>query len=75
VPSEYRARLLDSLPKLGLVKEVDEPGRRKLASLTPAVSTIDLNQRYRDQYLGDMHSRRMKELRLDVKPALPGFEN
>jgi predicted amidohydrolase len=42
---------------------------------TAAISTIDLNKRYRDQYLGDMHGRRMKELRLDVKAPLPGFEN
>ena len=42
---------------------------------TSAVATVDLNRRYRDQYLGDMHGRRMKELRLDVKAPLPGFEN
>jgi predicted amidohydrolase len=40
-----------------------------------AISTIDLNKRYRDKFLGDMHGRRMKELRLDVKPPLPGFVN
>ena len=40
-----------------------------------AIATIDLNKRYLDPFLGDMHGRRMKELRLDVKPALPGFEN
>lgn len=32
-----------------------------------AVATIDLNRRYRDQYLGDMRGRRPKELRVDVK--------
>ena len=42
---------------------------------TAALSTIDLNRRYRDEYLGDMHGRRMKELRLDVKPPVPGLEN
>src|SRR5204863_1634535 len=40
-----------------------------------AVTTIDLNRRYLDPHLGDMHGRRMKELRLDVNPPLPGFEN
>lgn len=39
-----------------------------------AVVTIDLNRRYLDPWLGDMHSRRMKELRLDVAPPLPGLE-
>jgi predicted amidohydrolase len=32
-----------------------------------AVATVDLNKRYFDQWLGDMHGRRMKELRLDVR--------
>ena len=40
-----------------------------------AVVSVDLARRYRDPWLGDMHSRRMKELRLDVPPPLPGFEN
>lgn len=40
-----------------------------------AIATADLNKRYLDQWLGDMHGRRMKELRLDVKPPLPGFVN
>ena len=40
---------------------------------TAAIATVDLNKRYLDQWLGDMHGRRMKELRLDVKAALPGF--
>lgn len=40
-----------------------------------AIATIDLNRRYLDAWLGDMHGRRMKELRLDIMPALPGFEN
>ena len=39
-----------------------------------AIATIDLNHRYLDPWLGDMHGRRMKERRLDVKPPLPGFE-
>jgi hypothetical protein len=42
VPHESRARVLDSLPKLGLVKEIDEPGRRKLESLAPV---LHLHQR------------------------------
>ena len=49
------------------------PSRRSAA--IAAIATIDLNKRYLDPFLGDMHGRRMKELRLDVKPALPGFEN
>ena len=40
-----------------------------------ATATVDLNKRYVDQWLGDMHGRRMKELRLDVKAPLPGFVN
>jgi predicted amidohydrolase len=39
---------------------------------TAAIATVDLNRRYLDPFLGDMHDRRMKELRLDVKPPLPG---
>jgi len=38
-----------------------------------AIASADLNKRYMDQWLGDMHGRRMKELRLDVKPPLPGL--
>jgi len=44
------------------------------ANGTAAVATIDLTRRFLAQYLGDMHGRRMKELRLDLKPPLPGFE-
>jgi len=40
---------------------------------TAAIATVDLNRVYRDAYLGDMHGRRMKELRLDVKPPTPGL--
>jgi hypothetical protein len=36
---------------------------------------VDLNKRYLDQWLGDMHGRRMKELRLDVKAPQPGLVN
>jgi predicted amidohydrolase len=39
-----------------------------------AVATVDLNKRYLEPYLGDMHGRRMKELRLDVKAPMPGLE-
>ncbi|MCX6636797.1 MAG: carbon-nitrogen hydrolase family protein [Acidobacteria bacterium] len=41
---------------------------------TAAVATIDLTRRFLAKYLGDMHGRRMRELRLDLKPPLPGFE-
>ena len=40
-----------------------------------AIATIDLNKRYNHVQIGDMRTRRIKELRLDVKPPLPGFEN
>ena len=38
-----------------------------------AVSVVDLNKRFVDPWLGDMHGRRMKELRLDVKMPEPGL--
>jgi predicted amidohydrolase len=41
---------------------------------TAAVASIDLNRRFRDKQLGEMHSRRMKELRLDVRQPFPGLE-
>jgi predicted amidohydrolase len=41
---------------------------------TVAVATVDLNRRYVEQWLGDMHARRMKELRLDVAMPFPGME-
>ena len=40
-----------------------------------AIATIDLSKRYGHPQLGDMRNRRPKELRVDVKPSLPGFEN
>ncbi len=57
---------------------MDPDGERLAVALKPgdaAIATIDLNKRYLDSWLGDMHGRRMKELRLDVKPPLPGFDN
>ncbi|MBI5083767.1 MAG: carbon-nitrogen hydrolase family protein [Acidobacteria bacterium] len=33
---------------------------------TAAIATIDLNRRYADPWLGEMHGRRLKEMRLDV---------
>ncbi|HYM13778.1 MAG TPA: carbon-nitrogen hydrolase family protein [Bryobacterales bacterium] len=38
-----------------------------------AVTTIDLNRRYDEKWLGNMRERFMKELRLDVKMERPGF--
>jgi predicted amidohydrolase len=38
-----------------------------------AVSVVDLSKRFVDPWLGDMHGRRMKELRLDVKMPEPGL--
>lgn len=42
---------------------------------TAAVATIDLSRRYVKPFMGEWRSRRMKELRLDIKPVeLPGLE-
>ena len=43
---------------------------------TIATATIDLSKRYMDgdAKYGEMHSRRMKEIRLDVHSPLPGLE-
>ena len=41
---------------------------------TAATATVDLSKRYVDPWLGDMRIRTMKELRVDIKPPLPGFE-
>ncbi len=38
-----------------------------------AVATIDLERRYTDPWLGDMRTRRLKELRLDVPTPAPGI--
>ncbi len=37
-----------------------------------AVAEIDLARRYTDPWLGDMRTRRLKEIRLDVPTPLPG---
>ncbi len=37
-----------------------------------AVAEIDLSRRYTDPWLGDMRTRRLKEIRLDVPVPLPG---
>lgn len=42
---------------------------------TIARATIDLSHRYVDSWLGEMHGRRMKELRLDIPPRQPGLNN
>jgi predicted amidohydrolase len=39
-----------------------------------AIATIDLNKRYTHPHLGDMYSRRMREIRLDVPIMYPGLE-
>jgi predicted amidohydrolase len=39
-----------------------------------AQATIDLAKRYVKPNLGEMHERRMKELRVDIPAPLPGFE-
>lgn len=40
---------------------------------TVALSTIDLNRRYREPWLGEMRTRRLRELRLDVVTPPPGL--
>src|ERR1017187_8225552 len=47
--------------------------RQQRIGAPPPSPRLDLNKRYLDQWLGDMHGRRMKELRLDMKAPLPGF--
>ena len=37
-----------------------------------AIAEIDLSRRYVDPWLGDMRTRRLKEIRLDVPTPLPG---
>lgn len=37
-----------------------------------AIAEIDLSRRYTDAWLGDMRTRRLKEIRLDVPVPLPG---
>jgi predicted amidohydrolase len=39
-----------------------------------AVTTVDFERRYWHRHLGEMRARRMKELRIDIAPPLPGFE-
>jgi hypothetical protein len=40
---------------------------------TVASAVVDLAKPYRWQWLGDMHTRRMKELRMDVAVPQPGL--
>jgi len=37
-----------------------------------ALSTVDLEKRYKAKWLGEMRTRRLKELRVDVQPPTPG---
>ncbi|MBL8235398.1 MAG: hypothetical protein JNL98_43285, partial [Bryobacterales bacterium] len=37
-----------------------------------ALTTVDLEKRYKAQWLGEMRTRRLKELRVDVQPPTPG---
>jgi predicted amidohydrolase len=39
---------------------------------TVAVATIDLEKRYREPWLGEMRTRRLKEIRVDVPVPAPG---
>ncbi|MDE3148908.1 MAG: hypothetical protein KGL37_05510, partial [Acidobacteriota bacterium] len=36
---------------------------------TVAQASVDLSKRYVDSWLGEMHDRRMREMRLDIPPA------
>lgn len=38
-----------------------------------AIAEIDLSRRYADPWLGDMRTRRLKEIRLDLPAPLPGL--
>jgi predicted amidohydrolase len=38
-----------------------------------AIAEIDLSRRYTDPWLGDMRTRRLKEIRLDVPTPVPGL--
>ncbi|MDZ7637102.1 MAG: carbon-nitrogen hydrolase family protein [Bryobacterales bacterium] len=40
---------------------------------TVAFATIDLNRRYRDEWLGDMRTRRLREIRGDIPLPQPGL--
>lgn len=37
-----------------------------------ALTTVDLEKRYKAKWLGEMRTRRLKELRVDVQPPTPG---
>jgi predicted amidohydrolase len=58
--------------------QIADPDGKILASApdqgTAAIATIDLSRLYTHSQLGDMRARRMKELRLDVKPPFPGLD-
>jgi len=38
-----------------------------------AIATVDLERRYTEQWLGEMRTRRLKEIRLDVPTPTPGI--
>ncbi len=40
---------------------------------TVAITTIDLNQRHREPWLGEMRTRRLREIRTDVPLPMPGL--
>lgn len=56
---------------------VQDPDGETMAVATAngsaAITTIDLNRRYVDSWLGDMRERMMRELRLDVPVERPGL--
>lgn len=55
---------------------VMDPDGKRLAQAPQrgevAIAEIDLSRRYVDPWLGDMRTRRLKEIRLDVPTPLPG---
>jgi predicted amidohydrolase len=55
---------------------VDPDGRRVAQAPQRgevAIAEIDLSRRYVDPWLGDMRTRRLKEIRLDVPAPMPGL--
>jgi predicted amidohydrolase len=61
----------------GSPTQVLDPNGEQLALApkvrTAAVATIDLNRRYKDEWLGDMRARMMKEYRGDVEIRRPEY--
>jgi predicted amidohydrolase len=61
----------------GAPTQILDPNGEQLALApkvgTAAIATIDLNRRYKDQWLGDMRARMMKEYRGDIPIRRPDY--